>query len=180
METGWRGGSFSLQSCLNGLFFIWFPDALYENCVWLSTCKIRGLRAGKEISTEEIRESYGISTGTIRDFSGKFSFVSHSKREGGMLAQQKSRGNKFLARKLQVENLSLRREAVSQWRRKEGKNDRMSFRKQHRTCKKKYLKKAHHLEHLFRSFLHISWLAWYCLSKQENDTERRGNLAKET
>ena len=53
-----------------------------------------------------------------------------------MLAQQKSRGNKFLARKLQVENLSLRREAVSQRRREEGKNDRMSFRKQHRTCKK--------------------------------------------
>ena len=74
METGWRGGPFSLQSCLNGLFFIWFADALYENRVWLSNCKIRGLRAGKEILTEETRESYGISTGTIRDFSGKSSF----------------------------------------------------------------------------------------------------------
>ena len=65
------------------VIFIWFADALYENRVWLSNCKIRGLRTGKEIPTEETRESYGISTGIIRNFFGKFSFASHSKRERG-------------------------------------------------------------------------------------------------
>ena len=74
METGWRGRVVFMAKLFEWVIFIWFADALYENRVWLSNCKIRGLRAGKEIPTEETRESYGISTGTIRDFSGKFSF----------------------------------------------------------------------------------------------------------